>query len=132
MCKEGNMFVEIEKNYGPTTQKIHICEEGWGETWWLAEFGGNGGVWIAVKGNPNDCETPLELAAQMAVEMYPGLETRRQERFHQRLTRLEVLSCYGHIVGPGQFQHDGQIDGEVGSAVEKGNSLGEGGVGVDH
>ena len=53
-------------------------------------------------------------------------------RFHERLSRLEVLAGDGHLRLFGEFPHSGNIHGRIGSAHDEGCAFRQCSVGVAH
>src|SRR6266545_4457264 len=63
---------------------------------------------------------------------HPGFESGRDDRFHHRLTRLEVLSRDRKALRLRQLHQGRDIHAEIGRAVGEGDTGGERRVGVDH
>ena len=80
---------------------------------------------LAVAVAENVCGVP----AAQAEATHP--QARSQDGLHQRLTGLEILPADRYSAFDGQFDHAGQVDGEVWRTVGKRNSRNHRRVGVE-
>ena len=63
---------------------------------------------------------------------HSGLEHRSDNGLYKSLASLEILAAYGHSLVSGQPLKRWNIHSQVRTPVDKGNTLQQGGVGVDH
>src|SRR6266496_3833260 len=79
----------------------------------------------------------VELAVDLGLEnrvqaQHPCLESRSDDRFHHRLTRLEVLARNRNTLRLRQLHQGRDVHAEIRRAVGEGNAGRESRVGVDH